>query len=365
MTIEYVKPPVTSKTDKRLFVSGLSVLLIGSLGLAVAPSQASIDGNAPLVVSDGSTVSWTGEAVAYTGSGPSANGHVLHICAETVVTCTLQAGASLTAIRFPTTSSTSLRVLPTHNRLTQQGQPAVALGEGTFKVQMVLWTDGSESTVGTYETIIVSASSLDSDSGGEVAPPPPVSINMQVSLPATELFAGNREFSFEASNMAEVKTMTINGRPLPIVSRNKNSLKIRVPFLGPGSYNVLVSTETESWIIPNAITIGDLPANIKSEGLDESFLKYSSELPSQTKQEIRSLLNETPDLKSVTVFAVAKREIIGEDRNKLARSRAASAYDFIKRVNPEVKVKTEIIHYTEVELTSRGLFFTVAQKKQP
>jgi hypothetical protein len=67
----------------------------------------------------------------------------------------------------------------------------------------------------------------------------------------------------------------------------------------------------------------------------------------------------------VTVFAVAKREIIGEDRNKLARSRAASAYDFIKRVNPEVKVKTEIIHYTEVELTSRGLFFTVAQKKQP
>jgi len=179
------------------------------------------------------------------------------------------------------------------------------------------------------------------------------------------LFSGNREFKFEASNMSEVTEMTVNGRPLPIVSRKKNSLKIRVPFLRPGSYNVTVSTETDSWVIPNAITIGELPANIKSEGLDESFLKFSSELPSQTKQEIRSLIEETPDLKSVTVFAIAKREIIGEDRNKLARSRAASAFAFIKRVNPEVRVRTEIIHYTEVELTSRGLFFKVAQKKQP
>jgi hypothetical protein len=364
MTIEYVKPPVTSKTDKRLFVSGLSVLLIGSLGLAVAPSQASIDRDAPLVVSDGSTVSWTGEAVAYTGSGPSANGHVLHICAETVVTCTLQAGASLTAIRFPTTSSTSLRVLPTHNRVTQQGQPAVALGEGTFKVQMVLWTNGQESEVGTYETIVVSASPPATVSGS-AASPPPVTIDMQVSLPANALFSGNREFKFEASNMSEVTEMTVNGRPLPIVSRKKNSLNIRVPFLRPGSYSVVVSTKTVSWIIPNAITIGELPANIKSEGLDESFLKFSSELPSQTKQEIRSLIEDTPDLKTVTVYAIAKREIIGEDRNKLARSRAASAYDFIKRVDPEVRVRTEIIHYTEVELTSRGLFFKVAQKKQP
>jgi hypothetical protein len=273
-------------------------------------------------------------------------------------------GASLTAIRFPTEGSTSLTVMSTDGRITMQGEPRVPLGEGTFKVQMVLWTNGQESEVGTYETIVVSASPPATVSGS-AASPPPVTIDMQVSLPANALFSGNREFKFEASNMSEVTEMTVNGRPLPIVSRKKNSLKIRVPFLRPGSYNVTVSTETDSWVIPNAITICELPANIKSEGLDESFLKFSSELPSQTKQEIRSLIEETPDLKIVTVFAIAKREIIGEDRNKLARSRAASAFEFIKRVNPEVRVRTEIIHYTEVELTSRGLFFKVAQKKQP
>jgi hypothetical protein len=364
--IEFVKPPATTKTEKRLFTSGLAVLLIGSLGLAGSPSQASIDGNQPLVITNGSTVSWTGGAVAYQGDqNTPANGHVLHICEVTVTSCTVQRGGGpLTAIKMPAAGSTSLTVLASDRRLTLSGQPVVELGEGTFKVQMVLWTNGQEAEVGSEETIVVSANQTTS-AGGSVASPPPVEIDMQVSLPANALFAGNREFSLEAPNMSEVTEMTINGRPLPIVGRNKKSLKIRVPFLRPGSYNVVVSTETESWIIPNAITIGELPANIKSEGLDESFLKFSSELPSQTKQEIRSLIEETADLKSVTVYAIAKREIIGEDRNKLARSRAASAYEFIKRIDPEVSVKTEIIHYTEVELTSRGLFFKVAQKKQP
>jgi hypothetical protein len=364
--IEFVKPPATTKTEKRFFVSGLAVLLIGSLGLAVVPSQAAIDGSQPLVVTNGSTVSWSGGAVAYSAGDQStpASGNVLHICEVTVPICTLKAGASLTAIRFPTADSTSLTVMSTDNRLTGQGEPRVPLGEGTFKVQMVVWANNEDSVVGGYETIVVSANQTTSG-GGSAASPPPVAIEMQVSLPATSLFAGNREFSLEAPNMSEATEMTVNGRPLPIVGRNKKSLKIRVPFLSPGSYNVVVSTETESWILPNAITIGELPANIKSEALDESFLKFSSELPSQTKQEIRSLIEETPDLKSVTVYAIAKREIIGEDRNKLARSRAASAYEFIKRIDPEVSVKTEIIHYTEVELTSRGLFFKVAQKKQP
>ena len=65
--IEFVKPPSTIKTEKRLFTSGLAVLLIRSLGLAVVPSQAAIDGTHSLLVTNGSTESWTGGAVAYQG----------------------------------------------------------------------------------------------------------------------------------------------------------------------------------------------------------------------------------------------------------------------------------------------------------
>jgi hypothetical protein len=390
--IEFVKPPVTPNRERKLAAFGSSLLLVGLLGLATVPGNASAEpSNARVDPSDSASVIWDNPTPAF--SETTVDGHIV-VYGYMLDIFDTSNGQKASAI-------TSMRIQPGVTKLTFYSYSEIRppaegsefgqeLGAGSYVVEIrlastVLDADGKPVLQGgepEYVNTPVSSSAVlmltvplterpaqnippTPTPSREVALPPAVDFEIQVTLPSNLLFSGNREFKFEASNMSEVTEMTVNGRPLPIVSRKKNSLKIRVPFLRPGSYNVTVSTETDSWVIPNAITIGELPANIKSEGLDESFLKFSSELPSQTKQEIRSLIEETPDLKSVTVFAIAKREIIGEDRNKLARSRAASAFAFIKRVNPEVRVRTEIIHYTEVELTSRGLFFKVAQKKQP
>jgi hypothetical protein len=364
-SIEFVKPPVNSSKDKKLTIMGAGLVIMGLLGFSQIPVTASggptTQGIDP---TDSATLIWN----APTTSSPS---YLLDVFEDN----NGQRGTIITSVQMPAgLTSRKLRSYDTLRPPLMDGGFAEPLGAGSYFVDLRLSEGSSGSITGgpvlltvpeTSPSVSPSPSPTPPTSGFSAPPAPPVAIEMQVSLPATSLFAGNREFSLEAPNMSEVTEMTVNGRPLPIVGRNKKSLKIRVPFLRPGSYSVVVSTETESWIIPNAITIGELPANIKSEGLDESFLKFSSELPSQTKQEIRSLIEDTPDLKSVTVFAIAKREIIGEDRNKLARSRAASAYEFITRIDPEVVVRTEIIHYTEVELTSRGLFFKVTQKKQP
>ena len=372
--IEFVKPPATPNKERKLAAFGSTLVLLGLLGAtqgAVVATQ--VRPGATGLQASGSTVTWTGTYAFddFEGVNPY---NQLAVCAETTVTCDFASALQVYSPNSPATSSTL------YSTWNYNGTP---YGPNMFQVRLILVTPSADGE--TREAIgdpvpigplapccnnpPPSGDPDQDNSSGTVqrsaVSEPPVAIEMQIALPANLLFSGSREFSLEAPNMSEVTEMTINGRPLPIVGRNKKSLKIRVPFLRPGSYSVVVSTETESWIIPNAITIGELPANIKSEGLDESFLKFSSELPSQTKQEIRSLIEETPDLKSVTVFAIAKREIIGEDRNKLARSRAASAYEFITRIDPEVVVRTEIIHYTEVELTSRGLFFKVTQKKQP
>jgi hypothetical protein len=388
--IEFVKPPVTSQKEKKIAAFGSVLLLVGLLGLATVPGNASADpSNVRVDPSDPASVIWDNPTPAF--SETTVDGHIV-VYGYMVDIFDTSNGQKASAI-------TSMRIEPNATKLTFYSYSEIRppaegsnfgqeLGAGNYVVEIrlastVLDADGKPVLEGGYPQYVSTPvhnsavltiplttrppqnAPTTPTTSREVSLPPAVDFDMQVALPANLLFSGSREFSFEAPNMSEVTEMTINGRPLPIVSRKKNSLKIRVPFLRPGSYSVVVSTETESWILPNAITIGELPAHIKSEGLDESFLKFSSELPSQTKQEIRSLIEETPDLKSVTVFAIAKREIIGEDRNKLARSRAASAYEFIKRIDPEVRVKTEIIHYTEVELTSRGLFFKVAQKKQP
>ena len=371
MSIEYVKPPATAKKDKKLAILGSGLVIVGLLGTAQVSVIANgvATGATGINLSGTSTVIWEG-TWAYPNSDFSNSFNAFAICTETAVTCDADRALQ---VFWPNQEnnavSTTLYSTFTYDNGTKE------LGPNKFQIQLILNTPTERITVGNPVIVGPLGPCCNNPAPGpgpqnnpvreSVAFVPPVSIDMQVSLPATALFAGNREFRLEASNMAEVREMTINGRPLPIVSRNKNSIKIRVPFLRPGSYNVTVSTETDSWVIPNAITIGELPANVKSEGLDESFPKFSSELPRQTKQEIRSLIEQTPDLRSVTVFAIAKREIIGEDRNKLARSRAASAFEFIRDIDPTVKIKTEIIHYTEVELTSRGLFFRVAQKKQP
>jgi hypothetical protein len=188
-------------------------------------------------------------------------------------------------------------------------------------------------------------------------------LDIKVALTAASLVSGPREYKFDTSDPSGVVSMSIDGKAMPILKRTKTALKVRVPLLGPGTYDVAVSSDTDRWIIPNAITIGELPLHIQRAELDESFEKYSSELPKETKQEIRALIEDTEDLERVTVFAIAKREIIGNDRNKLARSRASSAIEYINDLNPGVRTRTEIIHYTEVDLTSRGLFFQVTKKK--
>jgi hypothetical protein len=193
-------------------------------------------------------------------------------------------------------------------------------------------------------------------------PPPPISLDIAGVASASALQAGKRDFTFNGTNMEDVVAIRVDGRSLPLFDRKSDSVKVRLPKLGPGQYDVIVYTEKGNWEIKGAVEIGEYLPEVRREVLDESFQKYSSELPKQTKQEIRSVIESTPNLKSVTVFAIAKREIIGEDRNKLARSRGAEAFDFVQKLAPDARIKVKLVHYSETDLTPRGLFFRVAQK---
>jgi hypothetical protein len=199
-------------------------------------------------------------------------------------------------------------------------------------------------------------------SGSQAPAPPPISLDIAGVASASALQAGKRDFTFNGTNMEDVVAIRVDGRSLPLFDRKSDSVKVRLPKLGPGQYDVIVYTEKGNWEIKGAVEIGEYLPEVRREVLDESFQKYSSELPKQTKQEIRSVIESTPNLKSVTVFAIAKREIIGEDRNKLARSRGAEAFDFVQKLAPDARIKVKLVHYSETDLTPRGLFFRVAQK---
>lgn len=74
-------------------------------------------------------------------------------------------------------------------------------------------------------------------------------------------------------------------------------------------------------------------------------------------------MKATPTLRKITVTAIAYAEILRPNGNKLAKSRAQAAIDFIERVAPGVRIETKLIHRSQTELSPRSLAFRVAQKK--
>jgi hypothetical protein len=177
------------------------------------------------------------------------------------------------------------------------------------------------------------------------------------------LLAGNRDFTFEGDNVSEVMAVRVNGKSLPIFNREEDSFDVKLPKLGPGSYSVIIYTATDNWEIPGAIVIAELLPEIRKEEIQESFERSSSELPTSAKREIRDMIEATPNLRKITVTAIAVREIVRPDGNKLAKARAEAALDFIEELEPGVIIETKLVYAGDTDIPARGLVFRVAQKK--
>lgn len=383
--IEFVKPPTISPQEQRLKRVGAGLLLAGLFAAGLSPSTASGGLNSP-TVSNGAEISWTGTWVEYAqvvgANGPeSQTGNLMHLCSyDTDFPDDQQSCVNSNITSFSFRAGTTGRTFYTDDTFCDRsGDCNVSFGTAKYVIQFV-YHDMATYVAG-YEPQLVGSPLVIQATGtrpprNQTPPPstetvstrstpaaPPIALDIKVALTAASLVSGPREYKFKTSDPSGVVSMSIDGKAMPILKRTKTALKVRVPLLRPGTYDVAVSSDTDRWVVPNAITIGELPLHIQRAELDESFEKFSSELPKDTKQEIRALVEDTEDLERVTVFAIAKREIIGNDRNKLARSRASSAIEYINDLNPGVRTRTEIIHYTEVDLTSRGLFFQVTKKK--
>jgi hypothetical protein len=179
---------------------------------------------------------------------------------------------------------------------------------------------------------------------------------------ASQLLAGNRNFTFEADDVSDVMAVRVNGRSLPIINREEDSFQVKLPKLGPGTYSVIIYTETDNWEIPGGLVIGELLPEIRKEEIEDSFERSSSELPSTAKREIRDMIEATPNLRKITVTAIAVRDIVRPEGNKLAKARAEAAFEFIQRIEPGVIIKTRLIYSGDTDIPARGLVFRVAQK---
>jgi hypothetical protein len=390
MSIEYVRPPATPKKDKRLFSVGVGLIVAGLLAAAQFPSTASTVQINPTLGADGATVSWTSPAENFVvGQTPvSQTGHLIIICdyvagktdaeqeCSDTSTATRITGIGLSSTRNSITFASYSKFRPPP----AGSQTGLELGVGKILAQMVYYTTATPGDLSTISaTLVGSLMILDipltsppsgnqnlqpapQSSAAEAPAPPPISLDIAGVASASALQAGNRDFTFNGSNMQDVVAIRVNGKSLPLFDRKPDSVKVKLPKLGPGKYDVVVYTEKGNWEIKGAVEIGEYLPEVRKEVLEESFEKYSSELPKQTRQEIREVVQSTPNLKAVTVFAIAKREIVGENRNKLARARGAEAFDFVKKLAPEVKIRVKLVHYSETDLTPRGLFFRVAQK---
>jgi len=392
MSDELVKPPSTPNRDKHLVSLGAVLVFAGFVAAAQFPSVASTIEINPTLGSDKVTVSWSLPAenhVVVMEPNYSENGHMLTLCEyvdgipdadQQCVTATTTVNR-VTGIGLSSNQNSITFYSYSRYRPPPQGSNVgVELGAGKLLAQIVYRSTAtpgdfatlSTTPIGSLMILDIPLTSQSSGNQGQQSapqsstsappPPPPISLDIAGVASASALQAGNRDFTFEGSNMEDVVAIRVNGKSLPLFARKTDSVKVRLPNLGPGKYSVKVYTETGNWEIQDAIEIGEYLPEVRREVLDESFQKYSSELPKQTKQEIRTVIESTPNLKSVTVFAIAKREIIGEDRNKLARSRGAEAFDFVQKLAPDARIKVKLVHYSETDLTPRGLFFRVAQK---
>jgi hypothetical protein len=391
MSDELVKPPSTPSRDKRLVSLGAVLVFTGLVAAAQFPSVASTIEINPTLGSDKVTVSWSLPAenhVVVMEPNYSENGHMLTLCEyvdgipdadQQCVTATTTVNR-VTGIGLSSNQNSITFYSYSRYRPPPQGSNVgVELGAGKLLAQIVYrsttepgnFATLSTTPIGSLMILDIPLTSQSSgnqgqqsgpQSGSQAPAPPPISLDIAGVASASALQAGKRDFTFNGTNMEDVVAIRVDGRSLPLFDRKSDSVKVRLPKLGPGQYDVIVYTEKGNWEIKGAVEIGEYLPEVRREVLDESFQKYSSELPKQTKQEIRSVIESTPNLKSVTVFAIAKREIIGEDRNKLARSRGAEAFDFVQKLAPDARIKVKLVHYSETDLTPRGLFFRVAQK---
>lgn len=368
MTVEFVKPPETPIRDKRLVSIGASLVVLGLLGTSFFPAVSS---GAPVntitsVTASGATLTFDAGAVAYEATQDlMPQGHQLLVCEADATSCDVFNGPKFVTSVPLRAGDTSFTLFSDGRKF--NGQP---IGAGTFQVQLMFHTrtPSSEVSVDVMRTVTSIARQAPGTppappSGPSEAPaPPPISLDIAGVASASALQAGKRDFTFNGTNMEDVMAIRVDGRSLPLFDRKPDSLKVRLPKLGPGKYDVIVYTEKGNWEIKGAVDIGEFFPEVRKEELDESFAKFSSELPKQTKQEIRQVIESTPNLKAVTVFAIAKREIVGDDQNKLARARGAEAFDFVQKLAPDVRIRVKLVHYSDTDLTPRGLFFRVSQK---
>ena len=381
--IQLVKPPVNSSKDKKLAGVGVVLVIVGLLGAAQFPAMASRGVGADISGS-GATLTWSGGAVQYEATQTLApDGNELNICESTVTSCTTFRGPGFVAGLLPRAGATSFTVFSyLMGRVDPQDFNKYSeLGPGTYKVQMMLHTrDANDPAASTKEPIgplleiivpLTSRPSGNQNNNQNQSPsvqssrpsPPPVQIEFSGVASASQLLAGNRNFTFEGDDVSDVVAVRVNGKSLPIFNREEDSFDVKLPKLGPGSYSVIIYTATDNWEIPGAIVIGELLPEIRKEAIEETFERSSSELPASAKREIRDMIEATPNLRKITVTAIAVREIVRPDGNKLARARAEAAMDFIERIEPGVIIETKLVYSGDTDIPARGLVFRVAQKK--
>ena len=393
MSVELVTPPTTTKREKRLFALGAGLVLVGLLGAAQIPVNASgTISNVRIDPSDSATIIWDGSTPEFelilddNRFAISSNGYMAILCDYTdgePISCT-NSPERITgvSIRGGQTSFT-LSSWATFRPPTDGSNFGSELGAGQYVVQIVLLetpkltsnpdTYGSEVMTNAGEPILLtvplttrpSPNPPQATQSTERSTPaaPPIQFEFKASVSASQLLAGNRNFTFEADDVSDVMAVRVNGRSLPIINREEDSFQVKLPKLGPGTYSVIIYTETDNWEIPGGLVIGELLPEIRKEEIEDSFERSSSELPSIAKREIRNMIEATPNLRKITVTAIAVREIVRPDGNKLAKARAEAALEFIQRIEPGVIIETKLVYAGDTDTSPRGLVFRVAQKK--
>jgi hypothetical protein len=383
--IEFVKPPVNSSKDKKLGIFGAALLIMGFFGVAQVPVTASAPPAPPVGATgfsvSGSTITWDGTFLFFQNGGNDYNWISLCTVDENLTEDNQDCTRDSSIINFsPNVQSTSTTFysdstyrVSTFDPVTQtQASEERFFGTETFVVQLLLERSGTLTKVGlpkfigplsprpTFQTPttppVVSATTSRPST-------PPIQFEFKGNVSSNALLAGNRNFTFEGDNVSDVLAVRVNGTSLPIFNRKEDSFDVKLPKLSPGSYSVIIYTETDNWEIPGAIVIAELLPEIRREAIEETFERSSSELPSSAKRQIRDIIEATPNLRKITVTAIAVREIVRPDGNKLAKARAEAALEFIQRIEPGVIIETRLVYSGDTDIPARGLVFRVAQKK--
>jgi hypothetical protein len=387
---EFIKPPVTTKNDKKLGILAAAMLIVGLFGVAQVPVTASAPPAPPVGATglsvSGSTITWNGTFLFFQNGGNDYNWISMCTVDENLTEDNQDCTRDSSIINFsPNVQSTSTTFYSDSTYRVSTFDPVTETYEseerffGTEKyvVQLLLErVDENDQSTLTKVGLpkFVGPLSPRPTFQPPTTPPavsattsrpstPPIQFEFKGSVSSNALLAGNRNFTFEGDNVSDVLAVRVNGKSLPIFNREEDSFDVRLPKLGPGSYSVIIYTATDNWEIPGAIVIAELLPEIRKEAIEETFERSSSELPSSAKREIRDMIEATPNLRKITVTAIAVREIVRPDGNKLAKARAEAAMDFIERIEPGVIIETKLVYAGDTDIPARGLVFRVAQKK--